>query len=547
MGIDRRLGTVLLRATGVFLLAMATIALVAPRRPNTTYSTPRVLACLAVLAALTALVRLGRARLRLGAGREVPRWAGPALAVVPAVGCTLLAYALRYRFGWDAGAVLSISERIADGRELTGIQYGYLSRYPNTLPLLVVDNQLQRVSGWTHLHAATLFVGLNGLALAVTLLGTYWLVSMLRGRGAGLAAELLVLALVGLSPWMTIGYTDLIAMPWLVLGLALVVRLGRTGSRPRQALLAVLAVCCLWLAFTLKTTPVVAFAAVALLTAGAALPRSAARRPLAAALAGGLVLFLGLTLVSRQALPDLAEVGSQRVDRSQSLSPVLWMAMGVTTTRTGSGRVQYGGYDPVAGDMVDILEGPELRAWAERRLRDRLSELGPGGYLRFVVDKSAWNWGDGMFWAWGEGHDREERNLGQGRLAEVVDRWNRPDGAGYPWRADAAQAVWLFLLLLLGARALRARWTWQTGLLLLCVLGIAAFTVIFEGRSRYLLVHVPVVVALALSLPPVLPGRRTGRSDGARRAEAARPGQGGDQTADEGVAETDGGRLGSVQ
>jgi hypothetical protein len=67
-------------------------------------------------------------------------------------------------------------------------------------------------------------------------------------------------------------------------------------------------------------------------------------------------------------------------------------------------------------------------------------------------------------------------------------------------------------------------------LLALSVLGIGLFTLLFQGRSRYLFVFVPVVVALAASVRPSLPlvgatGWR--RVTGRHRATSRRRGKGG--------------------
>ena len=40
-------------------------------------------------------------------------------------------------------------------------------------------------------------------------------------------------------------------------------------------------------------------------------------------------------------------------------------------------------------------------------------------------------------------------------------------------------------------------------MVVLTVLGIAAFTLVFQGRARYLFVYVPAVIALAASVDPL--------------------------------------------
>ncbi len=144
------------------------------------------------------------------------------------------------------------------------------------------------------------------------------------------------------------------------------------------------------------------------------------------------------------------------------------------------------------------MDTEEATAWSREWIRNQVADRGAGDLALFYANKAAWNWGDGMFWAWGEGKDSEPKKLkpadGIGRLVRAVDgrygRW-------YPLRTDLAQGLWVALLLVTGVGALRARAPSRDVLLLgLTVLGIAAFTLVFQGRSRYLLTFVPLVVAL---------------------------------------------------
>ena len=150
-----------------------------------------------------------------------------AVTVAGTAVCTVLAWALRYDPGWDAGTVAGMSQRLMDGHDLTASMYGYLSKYPNNLPLLALDNACAEVGRLLHVPPGAVSVTLNGLALAVSMQAVYWLVAMLRGPVSGVAAQLLVLALVGISAWMTVPYTDVVSMPLVVLGTALTVAVPR--------------------------------------------------------------------------------------------------------------------------------------------------------------------------------------------------------------------------------------------------------------------------------------------------------------------------------
>ena len=197
------------------------------------------------------------------------------------------------------------------------------------------------------------------------------------------------------------------------------------------------------------------------------------------------------------------------------------------TQHAVDGHMRYGGYDTdIVRGTRHLDRGASARS-ARAGLERRLADLGPTGYATFLANKAAWNWGDGMFWAWGEGRDAHEPPLVHGPLTDAVRTWNHPAGDGYTWRAALAEALWLLLLLTTGLRLLRTPWSRDTGLLVLSVLGIAAFTLVFQGRSRYLLTYVPLVVSLWAVLRPVgwPPGRRRTRTAG--HAEPATAGRAG--------------------
>lgn len=529
--VERALGTTILRVAGVFCLAMAVVALVAPREPDTSYNRVAVVvATIVIVGLMVATVRLRPryAVLRIAPARFVPLL----VTLVGTVACTAFAVGSRYEFGWDARLVARMADNVVKGVGVTSYEYGYLSRYPNNLALLSVDHVTRWIGGQVGVSAALVFILLNGLCLAVTVQATYWVVAMLRGRGPGIAAQLVVLLFVGLSPWMTVSYTDLLGAPFPILATALVIAAARAPARPRQGLLLAGAVVAAVIGYEIKTTPVVTVAALVVTALFVlASPGTASRRTVAVALVVGLLLFLGGSWLTERALPPAAGVRASRIDYSRSPPLVWWYYMG-TTQHQADGKQRYGGYDIGLVNATINMSGSDAGRYARHLLSRRLHELGPFGYLRFLGDKAAWNWGDGMFWAWGEGQDTTARVLAADPLTGFVHAWNHPKGSLYGGRADLTEAAWLALLLLLGARLLFARWRWDVGVLALSVLGIAAFTVVFQGRSRYLLVYVPVVVALALALPgPQLRSRRDalerflGRhDDGGTDAEVA-PGE----------------------
>ncbi|MDF2092744.1 hypothetical protein P0Y31_10345 [Knoellia sp. 3-2P3] len=512
---ERSIGTAGLRGLGGVLLAVVIVALAWPVPPNIPYRQAWVVAAyLASAGCLLAVVRWqGRlAGLRLtGFVRRHALAISVLVTVTATTACTVVALNLVYPFGWDAKFVNNLATRLAAGPYVPDQYYRYLSRYPNNVPFTLVATTAHRLAKAWSWDPATVSVLFNGLGLLVTTQSVYAVVRTIRGPLAGLAAQLTVVVLVGLSPWLAVPYTDMAATPWPVLGTALAVAALHSGSRRRAALLALGAVAAVAVGFLLKTTPVLTLLAFLVVTALAGLSSVRSwRRLLAGALAvaAGVAVFVAVVVAAAAVLPAAAGLDASRIDTSRAPPPSWWVVMG-TSVKHGD-TTRYGGYDRSLVVAIRDKDREQIDAYSKALLRHRLDRLGVGGYLRFAATKTAWNWGDGMFWAWGEGRDARSVVPRHGPLTAWVVSWNHPSGDHYPLRMALTQAVWLLVLTVAGVGLLRCRYRRDVAVLAFSVLGIALFTLLVQGRSRYLLVYVPVVVALAFALPPfwrVSPGR----------------------------------------
>ncbi|MEW1952995.1 hypothetical protein [Terrabacter sp. NPDC080008] len=502
-------GRVLLRLAGVSLLAVALAGLVAPRPVNVAHRWQVVVPVTVALVLLAMVIRLP--------GWLRGRWVPPVVALGGGVVATFVGLMTRYHYGWDARVVIEMARSLQAGRPLGTADYDYLSLYPNNLPLLAIDRVGAAVGQRFSLAPDAILITLNGICVAVTLYAVHLLVVRVAGRGPSLAAQLVTLVLVGTSPWLAVPYTDFYAMPFVVGAVALAARALAPGRLSRRVLLWVLAILSVSVAYAIKTTPVVIAIAAVLTAVVAVFDHDVAGRRRAAVVAAcavSAVLFVGLGLGLSAAATSASGVDTTRIDTSASPPLLWWVAHGAGEQRTSDGVVNYGAY---SREMVEAISGrtqEEMRAYAARFLGDRWAERGPGGMLAFYASKAAWNWGDGMFWAWGEGPDSLPGTLASATgLTGVVHSLNGFHGSSYATRADVTQAVWLAVLLVAGLGLLRAPYRRETLLLALTVLGIAAFTIVLEGRSRYLFAFVPVVVALAAMAHGALPRlRRPGRS-----------------------------------
>ena len=481
---------------GVLLVGVAVVALVAPRRPFTIYSQPVVIGATAVFVAVGLLWRPPLRLRRVLETRWMP-WVVSGLGGIVAVG---IGHALRFTWSWDVGIALRVAGVLDAGRALSARDVAYLSRYPNTHPLVAVHRAALQVAEYTGVSAHTLLASLGGVAAAATILLIHPLVAHAAGRVRAVAAQLVVVALVATSPWVAVPYTDLLAMPFLV-GAALL--LLRAASRSDWVAAAQLlgSAALTAVAIALKTTPSVLVVAVVMVGLLLAIDRRGRWRDALVAVTAT-VVWAGVTLAMVAALTTSATSALDRGVgpgglRPDAAPPVRWWVANGMTPRSGV-TARYGSYNPDMVRAISTMDSEAATEWSRQWIRDQVARRGAGDIALFYLNKAAWNWGDGMFWAWGEGQDGRPETLRPtggvvGLVREVEGRYGR----WYPWRADLAQALWVALLLVTGIGCLRTRAISRDVLLLgLSVLGIAAFTLAFQGRSRYLLTFVPLVVAL---------------------------------------------------
>jgi hypothetical protein len=509
-GWESRLGRTLQVLLGILLIGTVVGVLLSPL--NGVFDFPQSLVVRSFVVALA--LSVVAAVLRRTALARMVSWGGgwwlalpfAALSSGPAVWVGLH---LKYAFAWDARSVWRFAQQVEGGNHSAYLAY-YLSRYPNNVAMLAVDRLTLKLGAALDVAPYTVAIWLNGVFLFTTLVLVFVTARMLARPFPALVAEVVTFLLAGLSPWMAVPYTDMAAMPF-VAGTA---ALGVAGLQSLQKDLPGRALMLLGgaalvggAAAVLRTTPTVIIVAL-----GLALVLTLLHRPTRSRRATMRTSLIGLVVVS------LVFAGSTGIGRSVTtgwLAPTTlnlkrtpplewWMAMGLKTVTPASGHTWYGGFDGLMVRQSAYMQGDVLKAYSRGQLLQQVETMGPGGIAAFEVSKQRFNWGDGMFFAWGEDGDARPGRFTQHDPTSLqVQAWQHTTGTHYPLRGAAAQGLWLGLLLWLGLGLLGAPYGRGRVFLALSVVGITVFVLLFQGRSRYLFSFIPLVVALAASVDPV--------------------------------------------
>lgn len=493
------LGTALQRAVGLLAVLVVAGVLVAPRLPVFRYDTAvAALGLLGVVAAWAGLAWLAPRRwLTRTLVRD--RWwdvAAAALCVLIAGIAGLIGYGGAYETTWDPWIVAATSE------QPPGAYHRYFTLYPNVAPFLAVARTVRSWIAGTGIDYEAAFAGLNTVSLLVTAVAVYLLVRRAAGAARGVLALAALGLLLGTSQWMSVPYTDMATLWSPVVAVALLVAAWRRAGYVGSAVLAAGGGAALAVGYVVKVTPVVGLVALVLTVAVAATGSGAPGR-LRLLMIGTCAVAAFLSVVSALGLWVRAADGLPPLPEDRAAAPLVYVAGGLRTQPSvQGGPLLYGAWDR---DVLGQTQGKDRatqNAIARRFIREELERRGGLGTVRFAVDKTLFNWGDGTFWARGEGRDGSAPALRRGAVADAVHAWTTPGGRLFRVHVLLVQVTWMAVLLAVGVGLLRSRYRPDLLLMALTVAGIAAFTLLFQGRSRYLLVHVPVVVALAACVVP---------------------------------------------
>ncbi len=415
-----------------------------------------------------------------------------------AIGCVLLfafqrfiTHQVIFGTGWDAVDVVNFAWRIATGGECTEWENLYLSNYTNNelmILLYAVCIRLRMFFG-ADLVRRDVLLTLTIVNSAVSSFGAYLVyrsVQMIaREKRTALVAWLTYCALIGLSPWFLIPYSDSLALFFPIL--ILFVYLNRAFGRGKWLLIGALS----YLGFHLKPSVAIVPIAIAIVELLGAMRHWAqggrvSVRGCVAALAAAAVLHAGFLALPR-------DMTGWNIDEQKRLSVPHYLMMGLNEENLG-------GY--LEADVNYSCSFPTVEERTQANLRvtaERLKEMGPAGYLSFLADKNAVNFHDGTF-AWGQegGFMRTVFDVEETRLIRILRSVYYPDGDRHHHLMNLLQLFWMSTLLgyavFLSGRKAGERERLVMGL---CIAGITLFTLIFESRARYLYVYAPVFIAAA--------------------------------------------------
>ena len=411
--------------------------------------------------------------------------------------------------GWDV-KMLYDSAWAAVHEPLEKIDWSYYYVYPNNTFLLACETAVVRfcaasLPGLSRSMVYGLMLSANLLAADFALGCLYALARRVWGRRWAWLCLLYGTLLLGFNPWMTVLYSDTLALLFPTFFLWLLV--GGENARHwwSKALFYLLAGAVLAAGVSVKPTVIIAgIAALLARLYFAVFAREKKLKKLAAVLCAALILAAGAgasrTAIKHYVARTLGPSGwNVQGDSDMEFPWAHFLLMGAVKYEVAPGITYYGAWNNKIITYTSSFTGYQNKVDADlRAYRALVAQQGAAAYLRYLAEKLGWIMGDGSFF-WGregifyQGVDPETVAL-QGAWGRSLKPLLQLGSPGNRSLEEFQQGIWLYCLLLLSLSFLvvgRERSAVDAMTVRLALIGILAFILLFEGRSRYLFLYLP--------------------------------------------------------
>ena len=430
-------------------------------------------------------------------GRCLDRWFIPISILVLFIQIFMTAQYYFYT-GWDVEVIVASALSGVDGSSIE--QHGtYYSMYPNNLVLVTLFSWVARFVAAIGLpeHAYFSLIVFQCLICCVTGMILHYLVRHLSGNSfSAWIASALYMLLVGLSPWVSIPYSDSVVLFFPTAILAVYFMMGRDGLTGflRQFLIVVLS----YFGYRIKPQAmVVLIAIVCYEIAGMFVLRTMKKKMEIKAVIIHTVLnatgLVAAVLICNMMAGDV----DVDIDKNKAFGPSHFLMMGMNTETFG---VYY------QNDISLSWRMPTREERMKSNLTvtvERIKNMGPIGLAKQLIRKTLTNYNDGSFCWGGEGGFYREilperQSIASPFLRKVYYSPHLGQGYGQYNMAwiNAVQAIWMLVLALTLCCAAFVREE-RLAVVMLSLIGITLFEMLFEARARYLYCYVPIYILMA--------------------------------------------------
>lgn len=395
--------------------------------------------------------------------------------------------------GWDCGMVLGLAEQLNVWNKVEASYY--LAQYPNNAFLVCFWRDVFAITGRFGINCWLVAVGINLVCIDCAVYLVCRICRKIWDEKVELCALIFSTIMLGFSFWNVIPYTDTLSMPVPLILFLLFLKIKESEMLKKILYAALFGVLCC-VGYMLKPTNIlVVIAMVLVMLLQIRLDKKQILRAGTVLVAAGLAFGVTSGLFQLHKKAVYGAIVTEEDEYNSSVDMLHYLKMGM--------KEPYGSYNQEDVDMMFQIVGKDNKhAYNMQMIEERLKEHGFIGYLKFLYKKGSFVYTDGTFGFGGEGTFYTSNYFWDAKGPFAMIREMRTYGTRYYmyWSCHLAEALWSALLgYMFVGTVVDWRREKQVEVLILrtAILGIIAFLLLFEARSRYLLNHLPIMIILA--------------------------------------------------
>lgn len=404
-----------------------------------------------------------------------------------------ICYNIFFETGWDSGAcIIPAARTLLAKADVTAINEVYFKIYPNNLFLVHIYYVLLRINEklgiFTGAYQLMVIIAFN---CAISSMSCWMIYAIARKHVSikySLSGYILAVALLGVSPWNVICYSDAIALFFPIFVIYIYAE-ERINIYVKSFVILVAG----YLGYCIKPQAAIVIIAIVITE----LLKITHKYEKLFWIKEGVVILCSVALIAVVAggLKNQYNTEGFEQDKNRQFGLTHFFMMGLNPERGG---VWAGEDIVISGNCKTAEERTKTNLEVSKQ---RLRDYGIAGYAKFLTKKMLTNYNDGTY-AWGaEGSFYAVVLENNSRMSHFLKNIYYNDGKYYGIYSQIVQLLWIIVLVgvgitsILGVKSKSCQSNIQL-ILQLCIIGITLFELLFEARARYLYLYVPVYILL---------------------------------------------------
>lgn len=383
---------------------------------------------------------------------------------------------------WDFGAILNFASSTVESTGDFVLDRYFYFKYPNNIPIyLIYVGMIEFLNSINVTDCLSIFIMLNIILVSLSCVLTYYFIYLRYGLQQATLFSFLMIFITPFYTYTTIVYTDTLVMIFPILSILIYFLFDQSKGFKRYVWLLLLGVI-LAIGTIIKTNVIITLVAVLIHY----FMTNKGWNVLISIIV--LVLpFYSVTSIYQQEISQYSPISQEEM----GFPATHWILMGLHDQPQRPGSYYADDVKQTEELKRSGLTNQELSKWHLEAIKERLEDYGVHGYLRFLSRKINFTWGDGTYYATNKlsRHPMED-NIFQ---PYVFGEKSKP----FVIACQIIQVAILGLVLVAGISLFKSSHKFEQVLTIL-LFGLFLFLLIWEARSRYLVLYVPVIATLGI-------------------------------------------------